>query len=41
VTRRSTARYLAAHIPTRRSGEQTVRIAERLNRGERIHEDAE
>jgi nitrite reductase/ring-hydroxylating ferredoxin subunit len=37
----ATARYLAAHTPTRRSGEQTFRIAERLNRGERIHEDAE
>ncbi|WP_436934252.1 Rieske (2Fe-2S) protein [Halovenus marina] len=32
------ARYLAAHTPTRRSGEQTFRIAERLNRGEKIHE---
>ena len=35
----ATARYLAAHTPTRRAGEQTFRIAERLNRGERIHED--
>ncbi len=34
----ATARYLAAHTPTRRSGEQTFRIAERLNRGEEIHE---
>jgi nitrite reductase/ring-hydroxylating ferredoxin subunit len=34
----ATARYLAAHTPTRRSGEQTFRIAQRLNRGERIHE---
>ncbi|MFB6173849.1 MAG: Rieske (2Fe-2S) protein [Halobacteriales archaeon] len=34
----ATARYLSAHTPTRRSGEQTFRIAERLNRGERIHE---
>lgn len=34
----ATARYLAAHTPTRRAGEQTFRIAERLNRGERIHE---
>ena len=34
----ATARYLAAHTPTRRSGEQTFRIAARLNRGERIHE---
>lgn len=33
-----TARYLSAHTPTRRAGEQTFRIAERLNRGERIHE---
>jgi nitrite reductase/ring-hydroxylating ferredoxin subunit len=32
------ARYLAAHTPTRRAGEQTFRIAERLNRGEKIHE---
>ena len=32
------ARYLSAHTPTRRAGEQTFRIAERLNRGERIHE---
>lgn len=32
------ARYLAAHTPTRRSGEQTYSIAERLNRGEKIHE---
>ena len=31
-------RYLAAHTPTRRSGEQTYRIADRLHRGERIHE---
>ena len=35
----ATARYLAAHTPTRREAEQTFRIAERLNRGERIHED--
>jgi hypothetical protein len=34
----ATARYLAAHTPTRRAGEQTFRIAERLNRGEKIHE---
>jgi len=33
------ARYLAAHTPTRRSGEQTFRIAERLNRGERLYEE--
>ena len=32
------ARYLAAHTPTRRAGEQTFRIAKRLNDGERIHE---
>jgi len=36
----ATARYLAAHTPTRRAGEQTFRIAERLNRGEKIHENA-
>ena len=36
----ATARYLAAHTPTRRAGEQTFRIAERLHRGEKIHEDA-
>ncbi len=36
----ATARYLAAHTPTRRAGEQTFRIADRLNRGERIHEAA-
>ncbi|WP_251329281.1 Rieske (2Fe-2S) protein [Haloplanus pelagicus] len=34
----ATARYLAAHTPTRREGEQTFRIAERLSRGEAIHE---
>ncbi len=34
----ATARYLAAHTPTRRSGEQTFRIADRLHRGEKIHE---
>ena len=33
------ARYLAAHTPTRRAGEQTFRIADRLHRGERIHEE--
>lgn len=32
------ARYLAAHTPTRRSGEQTYEIATRLYRGEKIHE---
>ncbi len=34
----ATARYLSAHFPTRREREQTFTIAERLNRGERIHE---
>lgn len=34
----ATARYLSAHTPTRRAGEQTFRIAERLQRGEKIHE---
>ncbi|MFC3957725.1 Rieske (2Fe-2S) protein [Halovivax cerinus] len=34
----ATARYLAAHFPTRREAEQTFSIAARLNRGERIHE---
>ncbi len=34
----ATARYLAAHTPTRRAGEQTFSIAERLNQGEAIHE---
>ncbi len=33
-----TARYLSAHTPTRRAGEQTFRIAERLHQGEKIHE---
>jgi nitrite reductase/ring-hydroxylating ferredoxin subunit len=32
------ARYLSAHTPTRRADEQTFRIAERLNRGEQLHE---
>lgn len=32
------ARFLSAHTPTRRAGEQTFRIADRLNRGESIHE---
>jgi len=31
-------RYMAAHFPTRREGEQTFRIAERLMQGEKIHE---
>ncbi|WP_254808364.1 Rieske (2Fe-2S) protein [Natronosalvus amylolyticus] len=34
----ATARYLAAHFPTRREAEQTFQIASRLNRGESIHE---
>ncbi|MFP4627746.1 MAG: Rieske 2Fe-2S domain-containing protein [Halobacteriales archaeon] len=34
----ATARYLAAHTPTRREGEQTFKIAERLSQGERLHE---
>jgi nitrite reductase/ring-hydroxylating ferredoxin subunit len=32
------ARYLAAHFPTRREAEQTFTIADRLHRGEKIHE---
>jgi len=32
------ARYLAAHTPTRREREQTYTIAERLHRGEALHE---
>ncbi|WP_132058618.1 Rieske (2Fe-2S) protein [Halorussus amylolyticus] len=34
----ATARYVAAHVPTRRSAEQTFTIADRLNRGEKVHE---
>ena len=34
------ARYMAAHFPTRRENEQTFTIAERLYRGENIHEGA-
>lgn len=34
----ATARYLAAHFPTRREAEQTFSIARRLNRGEAIHQ---
>ena len=34
----ATARYLAAHSPTRRESEQTVTIARRLHRGEQVHE---
>jgi nitrite reductase/ring-hydroxylating ferredoxin subunit len=32
------ARYLGAHFPTRREREQTFTIADRLHRGEKIHE---
>ncbi|WP_225334007.1 Rieske (2Fe-2S) protein [Halomicrobium urmianum] len=35
----ATARYLAAHFPTRREREQTFTIARRLFRGEQIHGD--
>lgn len=34
----ATARYMAAHFPTRREAEQTYTIADRLHRGESIHE---
>ena len=34
----ATARYVSAHVPTRRAAEQTFTIADRLHRGERIHE---
>ncbi|WP_114576123.1 Rieske 2Fe-2S domain-containing protein [Saliphagus sp. LR7] len=34
----ATARYMAAHFPTRREAEQTFTIASRLNRGESIHD---
>ncbi|MFC4542796.1 Rieske (2Fe-2S) protein [Halosolutus amylolyticus] len=34
----ATARYMAAHFPTRREADQTFTIAQRLNRGETIHE---
>ena len=34
----ATARYMAAHFPTRREAEQTFTIADRLHRGEMIHE---
>ncbi|MFC7078824.1 Rieske (2Fe-2S) protein [Halorussus caseinilyticus] len=34
----ATARYVSAHSPTRRSAEQTFTIAERLHRGEKVHE---
>nr|WP_276413579.1 hypothetical protein [Halomicroarcula sp. XH51] len=35
----ATARYMAAHFPTRREREQTFTIAHRLFRGEQIHGD--
>jgi nitrite reductase/ring-hydroxylating ferredoxin subunit len=35
------ARYLSAHFPTRREREQTFTIADRLHRGEKIHERSE
>ncbi|WIV67805.1 Rieske (2Fe-2S) protein [Natrialbaceae archaeon AArc-T1-2] len=35
----TTARYMAAHFPTRREAEQTFTIAARLNRGETVHEE--
>ena len=35
------ARNLAAHCPTRRAGQQTAQIAQRLHRGERVFEDAD
>jgi nitrite reductase/ring-hydroxylating ferredoxin subunit len=35
----ATARYMAAHFPTRREREQTFTIAHRLFRGEKIHGD--
>ncbi|APX97056.1 Rieske (2Fe-2S) protein [Natronorubrum daqingense] len=34
----ASARYMAAHFPTRREADQTFSIAVRLNRGETIHE---
>ncbi|WP_135830312.1 hypothetical protein [Halorussus halobius] len=34
----ATARYVSAHVPTRRSAEQTFTIASRLRRGEAVHE---
>ncbi len=33
------ARYLAAHAPTIRAQDQTLQIALRLQRGERLYED--
>jgi nitrite reductase/ring-hydroxylating ferredoxin subunit len=35
------ARYLAAHSPTVRAQNQTLQIARRLHRGERLYEDAD
>ena len=35
------ARYLAAHSPTQRSGQQTATIALRLHRGEKMYEEEE
>jgi nitrite reductase/ring-hydroxylating ferredoxin subunit len=35
------ARNLAAHCPTRRAGQQTAAIAQRLHRGERVFEEPE
>jgi len=34
------ARYLAAHSPTERAWLQTAEIAERLSRGDQLHENA-
>src|SRR6201997_1024998 len=34
------ARYLAAHSPTERALRQTADIADRLSRGDQLHEDA-
>jgi len=34
------ARYLAAHSPTERAWLQTADIAERLSRGDQLHESA-
>ena len=33
------ARYLAAHAPTQREMLQTLRIAQRLHRGESVYEE--
>jgi len=40
VTLIAAGRYLSAHTPTRREAEQTFRIADRLHRGEALHEGA-